>query len=133
MSKKFQLERDYYNNGFNLYKKNTIEIKPGVTVLVGCNGIGKSTLLMQIKDKLKEDKIPYIMFDNLHDGGSKAVSEASFYSDFTFMATAMQSSEGENIVMNMGKLAARLGKFVKDGIDPKEKNFSKLIYGGIEQ
>ena len=126
MSKKIQLIKDYYDEGINLYKKKTIEIKPGVTVLVGCNGIGKTTLLHQIKDKLKKDNIPYVMFDNLKDGGSRAISEASFYSDFGFMATAIQSSEGENIVMNMGKLAARLGQFVKTGDDPKEKKFTKL-------
>ena len=66
------------------------------------------------------------MFDNLHEGGSKSVSEASFFGDFGFLATAIQSSEGENIVMNMGKLAARLGKFVKDGEDPKEKEYIQL-------
>lgn len=121
MSRKFQLERDYYDEGFNLYKKKTIEIKPGVTVLVGCNGIGKTTLLRQMRDKLKKDKIPLIMFDNLKDGGSNAVSEAGFLGNFGFMATAIQSSEGENIVMNMSNLAARLGQFVKDGNDPKEK------------
>lgn len=127
MSRKFQLERDCYDEGFNLYKKKIIEIKSGVTVLVGCNGIGKTTLLKQIRDKLKENKIPYIMFDNLCDGGSKAISEASFYSDFVFMANAIQSSEGENIVMNLEKLAARLGEFVENGEDPKEKKFNKLV------
>ena len=127
MSRKFQLERDCYDEGFNLYKKKIIEIKSGVTVLVGCNGIGKTTLLKQIRDKLKENKIPYIMFDNLRDGGSKAISEASFYSDFVFMANAIQSSEGENIVMNLEKLAARLGEFVEKGEDPKEKKFNKLV------
>lgn len=126
MSRKFQLERDYYAEGFNLYKKKTVEIKPGVTVLVGCNGIGKTTLLHQIKHNLKKDNIPYIMFDNLHDGGNKSISEASFYGDFSFMATAMQSSEGENIVMNMGKLAARLGNFVKTGEDNKDAKFKAL-------
>ena len=126
MNRKFQLERDYYDEGFNLYKKKTIEIKPGVTVLVGCNGIGKTTLLHQIKYILKKENVPYVMFDNLHEGGSKSVSEASFFGDFGFLATAIQSSEGENIVMNMGKLAARLGKFVKDGEDPKEKEYIQL-------
>ena len=126
MSRKFTLERDYYDEGFNLYKKKTITIKPRVTVLVGCNGIGKSTLLRQIKDNLKKEHVPYITFDNLKDGGGHAVSEAGFYGNFGFMATAMCSSEGENIVMNMGNLAARLGKFVKDGEDPKEKKHSQL-------
>ena len=126
MIRKFELERDYYDEGFNLYKKKTITIKPGVTVLVGCNGIGKSTLLSQIKDSLKKDNVPCISFDNLKDGGGHAVSEASFYGNFGFMATAICSSEGENIVMNMGNLAARLGKFVKEGEDPKEKKHTKL-------
>ena len=126
MGKKFQLERDYYDGGFNLYKKKTIEIKPGVTVLVGCNGIGKSTVLKQMRNKLKKDNIPHVMFDNLKDGGDHAVSEAGFLGNFGFMATAIQSSEGENIVMNMGQLAARLGQFVKEGEDPKEKKYTKL-------
>lgn len=126
MSRKFTLIKDYYDEGLDLYKKKTIEIKLGITVLVGCNGIGKTTLLHQIRDNLKKNNIPYVLFDNLKDGGSNSVSEASFYGDFEFMATAIQSSEGENIVMNMGKLAARLGKFVKDGEDLKEKKYTKL-------
>ena len=126
MSRKFKLIKDYYEEGFSIYKKGTIEIKPGVTVLVGCNGIGKTTLLYQIRDGLKKDNIPYVFFDNLHDGGSNSISEAGFYGNFGFMATAMCSSEGENIVMNMGNLAARLGQFVKTGEDPKEKKYTQL-------
>lgn len=126
MSRKFTLIKDYYDEDINLYKKESIAINTGVTVLVGCNGIGKTTLLHQIRDKLKKDNIPYIEFDNLHNGGSKSISEASFYSDFGFMATAMCSSEGENIVLNMGKLAERLGYFVKEGEDPKEKKYTQL-------
>lgn len=41
MSRKFTLVKDYYDECFNLYKKKTITIKTGVTVLVGCNGIGE--------------------------------------------------------------------------------------------
>lgn len=126
MSRKFELIKDYYDEGFNLYKKKTIEIKPGVTVLVGCNGIGKSTLLKQIKGNLKKGNIPCVMFDNLQDGGSNAVSKAGFLGNFGFLATAIQSSEGENIVMNMGNLAVRLGQFVKTGKDPEERDYSKL-------
>lgn len=121
MSKKIQLIKDYYDENINLYKKKTIEINPGVTVLVGCNGIGKTTLLHQIKNQLEKDDIPCIMFDNLHDGGGYSISEALFHNDIAFGATAMCSSEGEHIVMNMARLAARIGQFVKEGLDPKEK------------
>lgn len=132
MSRKFTLIKDYYEEGYNLYKKKNIIIESGVTVLVGCNGIGKTTLLHQIRDRLKKDDIPYIEFDNLRDGGSKSVSEAGFYGNIEFMATAICSSEGENIVMNMGNLAARLGQFVKIGEDSKKKKYNQLAHHLVE-
>lgn len=127
MSRKFTLIKDYYEEEVYIYKRKAIEIKPGVTVLIGCNGIGKTTLLHQIKDSLKRDKIPCILFDNLHDGGDRSIQDAFFYDDITFGATAMCSSEGENIVMNIGKLATRLGKFVKNGKDTKVNPFESIL------
>jgi energy-coupling factor transporter ATP-binding protein EcfA2 len=126
MSRKFQLEKDYYDEGYDLYKKKTITIKPKITVLVGCNGIGKTTLLHQLKSHLKKKNIPCISFNNLDDGGRNAMSEASFYGDLSFLSTSMQSSEGENIVMNMESFARRLGDFVKTGEDPKESKYKNL-------
>lgn len=126
MERKFALIKDYYDEGFDLYRNKTVTIKPGVTVLVGCNGIGKTTMLRQMKDKLNNDKIPCIHFNNLNDGGHNAISEAGFYGNFEFMATAMCSSEGENIIMNMGNLAERLGQFVKNGEDPKRNKYKRL-------
>jgi len=127
MSKKIKLLKNYYEENFDLFKKSTILIQPGVTVLVGCNGIGKTTLLHQLRDKFNQDDTPYILFDNLHDGGSKSISEAGFYGDLSFMTTAMCSSEGENIILNIENLAARLGVFVKTGEDPKNRQHKKLI------
>ena len=127
MSRKFTLTRDYYEEGVYLYKKKTITLNSGVTVLVGCNGIGKTTFLHQIRNKLKKLEVPYIEYDNLHDGGSNAVSSAGFYEDYSFMATALCSSEGENILMNITKLASELRNFVKTG-ETKEKNpFEKIF------
>ena len=126
MGRKFILERDYYDEGYNLYKKKTIEIKSGVTVLIGCNGIGKTTLLHQIKNSLKKDKIPYIEYDNLAKGGGYARERAGFLGDFEFLATAMQSSEGENIVMNMGKLARDIGDFVRNGRTAEEERMHRM-------
>lgn len=127
MSRKFSLCRDYYDNGYPLYAKKNIEIKEGVTVLVGCNGIGKTTLLHQISEKLKNDKIPHIMFDNLTDGGSNSRQESLWKGDMAFLATSATSSEGENIVLDIGKLAKRLGDFVRTGED-KEENPLAYIF-----
>lgn len=133
MSRKFYLVRDYYEDNKYLYKKRVITIKPGVTVLVGCNGIGKTTLLHQIKEKLRENKIPCVMFNNLHDGGDRAVQEAAFYDDFGFVANAVCSSEGENILMNMSNFASKLRNFVETGKVIERNPFAKIFEKNNEQ
>lgn len=138
MSKEFQLKKDYYDERYELYKKETITINPGITVLVGCNGTGKTTLIHQIQSQLKKEDIPCISFDNLCDGWSKAISNAAFFEDFHFVATAVCSSEGENIVMNIGNLAIRLGNFIKTGKDNGRENrlqeaFERLLKDDITE
>lgn len=133
VSRKFKLWKDPYDCGYGLWKRGTIEIKNGVTVLVGCNGIGKTTLLNNIESSLKKDKIPVIHFDNLSDGGSNARSEKAFMEDFSFLAESMCSSEGENIVLNLYDLAGKLGNFVNTGIDRRKYNpFTEIFKNGSE-
>lgn len=112
--RKFKIYKDYCDIGCDIYKNETIEIQSGLTVLVGCNGMGKTTLIHQLKSQVKKENIPTISYDNLHEGGDHAKSEAGFRNDWDFVATSLQSSEGENIVMNVGKLASKIGRFVKD-------------------
>lgn len=112
--REFKIHKDYWSSGCDIFEKDTISISPGVTVLVGCNGAGKSTLMMQLRDRLTEQKIRFLAYDNLRDGGDKATSWAGFCGDFSKMATMIQSSEGENIVINLGNFAGRIGDFVKN-------------------
>lgn len=119
--RKFKIYKDYNDMGCDIYKKGTITINSGVTILVGCNGMGKTTLLHQLKRTLEKDDIPLISFDNLTNGGSNARSKAGFYGDMEFLATSLCSSEGENIVLNLGKLAGEIGRFVK-----KNKNSPEM-------
>lgn len=135
---KIPIVRDPYEPKEYLYTKKEFEFKPGVTVLVGCNGCGKTTLLHQIKDYLKSKKVPVLSFDNLHDGGSNARSEAAAMNDFTFLATASFSSEGENIVMNVGRLARNLRPFIQTGESQNRgdrlcKAFARALWGDQEE
>lgn len=126
MERKFKLIKDYYDDG-DIYNKSSITILDGLTVLVGCNGTGKSTLIQQIKDSLEKEKTPYISYDNLHDGGYNARSKAGFYGDFNFLASTLQSSEGENIMLNIGKFATSIGNFVKKQVDKKSTEIWILL------
>ena len=86
------------------------------------------------KENLKREKIPVIKFDNLVDGGSKAVSAAAFYEDYSFVANSFCSSEGENILMNVGRLATKLRAFIQTGESISDRDrfargFAKAIWG----
>lgn len=113
MSKIFKITKDPHDTGEMLYKKTQITIKPGVTVLVGCNGCGKTTLLRTMHEKLKKDTVPVMFYDNLRDGGSNAKSRAGFYNDIPMLATLMCSSEGEQINLNLCAAARNIGSFVR--------------------
>lgn len=116
----FKIDRDPLGIGTNLYKKDSIDIYPGVTIVVGCNGSGKTTFLKCIKQILENENAKCIYFNNLTDGGTSAVSEAIFYGNTLFAAEAMCSSEGENIIMNICKLASEIGNFITKNSDAKE-------------
>lgn len=109
----FKIEKNYYEEDIILFKKSNIKIEPGLTVLVGCNGTGKTTLLHHIKAELHNNNIIYLSFDNLFDGGSNARASAGLRGDMTWLATATLSSEGENIMMNIGNMARKIGDTVR--------------------
>lgn len=115
MSRIIKTWRDPYDAGFSTCRKKQIEIQQGLTVLVGCNGSGKTTLLHNIKSELKKEDIPVFYYDNEKDGGNNSISESIFYGNFSFTATALCSSKGENISLNLSKIASKLRKFVETG------------------
>lgn len=115
MSRIIKTWRDPYDAGFSTCRKKQIEIQQGLTVLVGCNGSGKTTLLHNIKSELKKEDIPVFYYDNEKDGGNNSISESIFYGNLSFTATALCSSERENISLNLSKIASKLRKFVETG------------------
>lgn len=119
---KIKIIKDYYDQE-TIYEKNSVNLKTGLTVLVGCNGSGKTTMLKQIKNHCREENIPVLEFDNLHDGGSNSLSAAGFFGDTDFMIEGMTSSEGEVINMNLGKFAGKMGGFVRKHSDSKQLVF----------
>ena len=120
MSREFTIERDYYCMKDIIFKKNKFTIEPNLTVLVGCNGSGKTTMLNSIKYQLEKNNIKYTYFDNLHDGGSSAISAAGYHGDSNFMIEALVSSEGENIIMNLGKCVQKIGYNIRKNPDINE-------------
>ena len=112
---RIKIDQDPYDFGYDLYMKSSLTIKPGLTVLVGCNGSGKTTILNMIRDQFRKrtDKFKHFLFfeyDNVHEGGSNAISAAGFYGNMDLAASLITSSEGENIKTNLGEFVAGIGR-----------------------
>lgn len=118
---KINVWRDPYDAGFNTTKPKEIEFKPGLTVLVGCNGTGKTTLLMNIEDFCK-DNIPILKYNNLLDGGNKGFGEYIESREYDKISILSQASEGECIKFHIGELIESIRYFIEFGVDNSRKN-----------
>lgn len=133
----------YHDEDDRLFVRKSVTIQPGITILVGCNGSGKSTLLRHIKRLLEQEDIDYrrhgqnpktllISYDEEHDGRTTSRERYGESSDFVNLSRSLLSSEGENIVNNIGNQviktlsffgAYREGKVCYNGPEPTKKLF----------
>lgn len=101
--------------GEPLFPRNGFPLPQGLTILVGCNGSGKTALLREIREHLKsKPDFSIAYYDNLRDGGSSAVSKAGFFGNMRQVLTLAQSSEGEAIYENLGTFIASLQTYPTD-------------------
>lgn len=107
--------RDPYGIGVTFTRARTVELKEGLTVLIGCNGSGKTTLLKNIESQCKKEKINVYSYNNLHDGGHHALSSYLFHGDMDMLANTAFRSEGEAISDNLGYQATKFRQFLVEG------------------
>ncbi len=123
MSRTFKFKRKYYEERM-IYKKGSVTIEPGVTILVGCNGSGKSTLQHIMKSQLTKDNIQFISYDNENDGGHQSRQYEMEFGDPITSLNMCMSSEGENILLNLNKVALNIGRYIRTG---EYKSFSDKL------
>lgn len=87
----------------NIKNYKTYKLLPGITVLVGCNGYGKSTTANEIEQYLTDCKMPFCSFDGTRMGADYIKSYALAKGNYTVGATIMQSSEGEGLIISFGE------------------------------
>ena len=98
----FKFDRDPY--GFMMYRKGRLTLEPGVTILIGCNGAGKTTMLHCLEGELKRKDIPTLLFSNLRDGGKQSISVLLESRRNNLAASMATASEGEGILISLGRL-----------------------------
>ena len=112
-----------------LFPRKTIKLRPGLTVLVGCNGMGKTTTIDELCSKLEErDNIVLSYYCNTRDGGYRGVDNMMYRGKTLEAINASMVSEGEQIktflcdfIKNLGSLHVKNPGKTKvvlfDGID----------------
>lgn len=128
MGRIFTVNPKYYDDNRKLYKHNKFEIDPGITILIGCNGSGKTTMLYEIAYQLKKAEVPYVIYDNLKDGGSHGIEQNFYHDNMDMVATMMSSSEGENIALNLGDAARKVGYMITHS----EGNEKWILFDAID-
>lgn len=120
--KRITIEQCPFNQN-KFFPYSSLSFQKGLTVLVGCNGAGKSTILKNIKHHCKSKDIDYVSYDNQYDGADALKSKAGMYGDFAMVANLMCASEGEGISLAFGDFVRSLRNF----IHRKNKNPEKWI------
>ena len=118
-SRKILVDTKTYDDR-KLFSKKKFEFFPGITVLVGCNGAGKTTVIDYIKKTLEKEKIPYLDYDNYHQGGSTFIENSLLLGNTEMAASAMVSSEGERINISLGAFVSGIGSFIQKNKDKEE-------------
>jgi energy-coupling factor transporter ATP-binding protein EcfA2 len=152
-----KLHRDPYDMGRCVFTKNLMrEFEPGFTVLVGCNGFGKTTLLSYLRNayKLRSMRSEYevIDFNNIRE--TRFGKDIALYSgNLDILANLAMSSEGEENAMNLAIKLSRIGTWIRkhgdkdviilldaidsgasvDRIDEAKDIFKKLVIPDIEK
>lgn len=130
---KIKIDKCPYENDWSLFNKTTAQFDTGLTVLVGCNGAGKTTMLEYIFQHCKKSNIPVMRFDNYHDGGKDTKSKLIYeFDDMSILASTWGFSEGETINFNISFIASKLRQFIQTGLYDTKKNrlekaFQKLV------
>lgn len=119
--REFKISKNPYKFGKTMFPRAVVSISPGITVLVGCNGSGKTTMLRNIEADLRKTKTPYMKYSDLLNGRDHANNHFDFYGDMRSIASNFVSSEGECIHNNFGRLfVTKVRRFAKEHEDDKE-------------
>lgn len=107
-----EIRRDPYIEEEYIYTKDKIELYPNcLTVLVGPNGAGKTTMLRQIQRQLKKEGVHYLEFDN-EEKRKNDKSRAAYHENYVLLATLMESSEGQKIIVSINQFAGQIGNYI---------------------
>ena len=121
---RFELNKKYYGDAM-MYNKSIVYIYPGLTVLVGCNGIGKTTLITQLKERCNEFNIPYLDFNQVGMQSSSMMMDRmlNLDNDISGLTSMYCQSEGKKIKETFCYFGKKYMKFMNEIKSEQERIF----------
>lgn len=110
------------NDCGRLCEAKEVEINPGLTILAGCNGAGKSTMLHDIAKYTSKNHIPTLSYNHRTQGEHHATDRAKNMEDFAIAISGLFCSEGENININLAGMIPKIRNFIKTGDNGEHAN-----------
>lgn len=103
------------NDDNDVLRRKTIDLQPGITVLVGCNGSGKTTILGDIDQACsRKDDVLCFLYNDRFQGGSTLISKFVMTQRMREAASMVFASEGERIVDGIGQFVSGLKKSLQN-------------------
>lgn len=122
-----------------LHHYSEIEFPDGIIILIGRNGVGKTTLLRKVEEYCKEKDIPVFSYDNYKEGSTSAMDKYLHKDMLGALASVAFHSEGEQLFFNFGEAIQEIGQFIRKNKEKEEKYIlldaldSGLDIDGIDQ
>ena len=113
--------------------KRYVTFEPGYTVLIGPNGSGKSTYIKQITYEFtRQNQYKSIMFGGRDEHDRFSRSSSLMNGDLSFLANSFMSSEGENIMLRINRLASYVGQNMRKMREEKYNGPAFLLLDSID-
>lgn len=110
----FTVWKDFYGLKYDMYKTDFVTLESGLTVLSGCNGAGKTSLILQLQQELEKQGIMNLTYNDVIHGRNRAMDDAlNVKYDIKLLGILATSSEGEQLYHNLAEFARKIGDAVR--------------------
>lgn len=110
------------NKDRTLFPHKSFFFNQGITCLVGKNGSGKTLLIKEIANNLKENKIPYYYYDAYSEGGKVAKDKLKALKNTERLVELQLASQGQQSIINISNiLIDKIGPFISECVKNKSE------------